>query len=291
MDPVQALREMKRRGERDVSAIVERFRHHSAHGLDICQPRWDEDRAFVEALLEDVEPGGGRDPRGDGEAARREAVQRLPRRKRRAFGRKLDRLRRFVWLREQMRDLSSRVYYQLRRHALRIGQQRGLGDDIFFMTFAEVLDDDRSQIERRREVYESFRRFNAPNEIGSRYAFTAAVPRGAMVGIAASRGVARGVARVARTAQEAARVERGAVLVCPFTDPGWTPVLERVAAVVTETGGLLSHAAVICREYGVPAVLAVSGATERIADGARIVVDADRGCVELCENVCEQGRG
>lgn len=62
-------------------------------------------------------------------------------------------------------------------------------------------------------------------------------------------------------------------MICPFTDPGWTPVLNRVSAVVTEAGGLLSHAAVICREYGIPAVLGVQSATKRIRDGQRIRVN------------------
>ena len=94
---------------------------------------------------------------------------------------------------------------------------------------------------------------------------------------------ARGPARVARTIEEAARIERGAILVCPFTDPGWTPILDRVAGVVTETGGLLSHAAVICREYGIPAVLGVPRATERIPDGARLQLLGGEGRVELVD--------
>ena len=88
------------------------------------------------------------------------------------------------------------------------------------------------------------------------------------------------MARIARTAEEALRVEAGAILVCPFTDPGWTPALERVAAVITETGGLLSHAAVICREYGKPAVLGLPDATRRIKDGERLRVDGGAGVVE-----------
>ena len=110
--------------------------------------------------------------------------------------------------------------------------------------------------------------------------------QGALRGIAASRGTACGVARVARNIEEAMRVEKGAILICPFTDPGWTPVLDRVAGVVTETGGLLSHAAVICREYGIPAVLGVPDATTRIPDGARLAIRGSDGFVEL-ENSTE----
>jgi len=188
-----------------------------------------------------------------------------------------------VWLREEMRDLSTRLYYRIRQHLLAIAERRGLADDIFFMTFQEIIADDRSNIERRREVFESNRNFHAPNEIGARFPFRPMAGGEAMRGIGASQGQVRGIARVARSVEEAARVEKGAILVCPFTDPGWTVTLDRVAGVVTETGGLLSHAAVICREYGIPAVLAIPQATQRIRDGQTILIDGGRGSVELVE--------
>ncbi|MEK7865970.1 MAG: PEP/pyruvate-binding domain-containing protein [Planctomycetota bacterium] len=281
MEPIQALREMAKRGEKDVGTLVARFRHHSRRELDIREPRWDEDRAFVEGLLASMQGSAGEDPRPAYERARAEVRGRLPWWKRRKFDRKLDRLRKFVWLREEMRDLSSRMYYLLRRYALEIARRRGLGDDIFFMTFQEVLADDRSNIARARATYESYRSFRAPNEIGSRFTFTPPPREGALRGIGASRGKARGTARVARSVEESVSVEKGAILVCPFTDPGWTPVLDRVAGVVTETGGLLSHAAVICREYGIPAVLGVAGACDRIPDGKAVTVDGGEGIVEV----------
>jgi phosphohistidine swiveling domain-containing protein len=164
---------------------------------------------------------------------------------------------------------------------LQIAERRGLGDDIFFMTFREILNDDRSNIERSREIYDSYRNFDAPHEIGSRFTFAEPATAGALTGIPASPGAVRGVARVARTVEEAMRLEKGAILVCLFTDPGWTVLLDRAAGVVTETGGLLSHAAVICREYGIPAVLGVPGATRRIPDGSTIAIDGTTGRVDL----------
>ena len=289
--PTRALREAATRGATDVEAIIQQFGHHSRRELDLRAPRWDEDRGFVEELLAQYRKGAaaGEDPRPAYERARLAERAKVWLWSRGSFDRKLDRLRLFVWLREEMRDCSSRMYHIIRKHVLALAAARGLGDDAFFMTWRELVDDDRSNIARARETYESYRRFKAPNEIGSRFAFGAARPTPAgdaatgnvIQGIGASPGTARGVARVARTVEEAARVERGAILVCPFTDPGWTPVLDRVAGVVTETGGLLSHAAVICREYGIPAVLGISGATERIADGRTVVLHGSQGRVEL----------
>jgi pyruvate,water dikinase len=281
LDPTRMLRRMAARGETDIAPLLERFAHRSRRELDISAPRWDEDRDWVAALLQRHSAAAGSDPRPFYEAARAQALAKLPRHKRRSFDAKLDRLRHFLWLREEMRDLSSRMYHLIRRYLLAIAERRGLGDDIFFMRFQEIMADDRSNLALHRERYEGFRNFKAPNEIGVRFAFAAAPGSGALRGIAASRGTARGVARVARNIEESMRVETGAILVCPYTDPGWTPVLDRVAGVVTETGGLLSHAAVICREYGIPAVLGVPQATVRIGDGTRVVIHGGEGLVEL----------
>jgi phosphohistidine swiveling domain-containing protein len=281
LDPTRALRRMAAQGETDVTPLMKQFAHRSRRELDIRAPRWDEDRQWVETLLEQHSSASGGDPRPAYEAARAEALAKLPWHKRRSFARKLDRLRHFLWLREEMRDLSSRMYHLIRRHVLAIAGKHGWGDDIFFMSVEEILSHDRSNVERARERYESFRHFKAPNEIGSRFKFDTVPAQGAWRGIGASRGTVRGTARVARNIEEAMHVERGSILICPFTDPGWTPVLDRVAGVVTETGGLLSHAAVICREYGIPAVLGVPEATLRIPDGARVIIHGGEGFVEL----------
>lgn len=280
LDPTRAIREMAARGDTDIEPLLKQFAHHSRRELDLRAPRWDEDREWVEALLRQHSQAGGSDPRPACAAARAQALAKLPWHKRSRFARKLDRLRHFLWLREEMRDLSSRMYHLIRRYTLAIAAQRGLGDDVFFMSFQEIIEDDRSNIERQRERYESFRNFKAPNEIGSRFTFDIGKVQGALRGIGASPGTARSTARVACKIEEAMRAERGSILVCPFTDPGWTPVLDRVSGVVTETGGLLSHAAVICREYGIPAVLGVPDATARIPNGVQVTVHGSEGFVE-----------
>jgi pyruvate,water dikinase len=185
-----------------------------------------------------------------------------------------------LWLREEVRDVSNRFYYLVRKYALELGRERQLADDIFFQTFQQILSDDRSQIEQNREVYDSYRRFKAPNEIGSRYRFDRSSFGDAMRGIAASPGTITATALVATSVEEAMRATRGQILVCPYVDPGWTPVLDRVGGVVTETGGLLSHAAIICREYGVPAVLGIENAVKRIPNGVCLMINGSEGLVQ-----------
>lgn len=285
MAPVRDVQSLARRDDDSLDEIIGRYRHHYRLGLDLRHPRWDEDRAFVREMLRQCPQPGGGDPHTTSSAARDAALAQLPRWKRASFRRKLDRLRTFVWLREEMRDLSNRMYHLIRRHVLEMARRHGHDDDdVFFMTFREIIANDRSQIAINRAVYEGYRNYLAPNEIrgGCTVSRPAAATRDGktLSGIGASPGVAEGVAAIAHDVQQALAMPTGSILVCPFTDPGWTPVLDRAAAVVTETGGLLSHAAVICREYGIPAVLGVAGATSRIRNGSRIIVNGIDGFVE-----------
>jgi pyruvate,water dikinase len=102
-------------------------------------------------------------------------------------------------------------------------------------------------------------------------------------GIGASVGVAEGTVRVVLGVEDFARVRRGDVLVSTTTTPAWTPLFASLAALVTETGGVLSHAAIVAREYGVPTVVAVAGATRNLPDGARVRVDGGAGEVRLLD--------
>jgi phosphohistidine swiveling domain-containing protein len=192
-------------------------------------------------------------------------------------------LRRLVWLREELRDVSGRMYYLIRRRVLALARERGIGEDIFFQTFQEIDVDDRSQIEARREVFDSFRNFQPPSVIGRQVRYERDRLTADLAGIGASGGIAEGIAHVAHNPADALRAPPGAILICPFVEPGWTPVLGRVAGLVAEIGGRLSHAAVICREIGIPAVLGVPGATRRIRAGQRVTIDGRLGLVSVQE--------
>jgi pyruvate,water dikinase len=100
-------------------------------------------------------------------------------------------------------------------------------------------------------------------------------------GFAASAGVVEGVARVVRSVQEIAKLNQGDILVCQVTNPTWAPVFQKISAAVSDIGGSMSHAAIVAREYGLPAVVGTGRATERIPDGARVRVDGGRGVVTI----------
>jgi pyruvate,water dikinase len=100
-------------------------------------------------------------------------------------------------------------------------------------------------------------------------------------GNGASRGSATGRARIIRELSEAGRLEKGDVLVCPSTAPPWTPLFAIAAAVVTDSGGILSHSAICAREYGIPCVVGTQVGTRQIPDGAMVTVDGAAGVVHI----------
>jgi len=100
-------------------------------------------------------------------------------------------------------------------------------------------------------------------------------------GFAGSPGVVEGVARVVMDVRDVGKLEEGEILVAPVTSPSWTPVFGKVAAAVSDIGGIMSHAAIVAREYGMPAVVGTGNATARISTGDRIRVDGDQGVVTI----------
>jgi pyruvate, water dikinase len=102
-------------------------------------------------------------------------------------------------------------------------------------------------------------------------------------GQAGSPGVVEGPARIVRAVEELDDVKQGEVLICPATSPSWSTVFSRVVATVSDVGGVMSHAAIICREYGLPAVVGTGSAVSSIANGQRVRVDGDRGTVTILD--------
>jgi len=113
------------------------------------------------------------------------------------------------------------------------------------------------------------------------WARTASDDGGEIRGYAASRGVVEGVARVLRSVNDIGQIREGEILVCPVTAPSWAPVFGKIKAAVSDIGGTMSHAAIVAREYGMPAVVGTGHATKRIQTGQTLRVDGDRGIVTI----------
>ena len=169
-------------------------------------------------------------------------------------------------------------------------------DDAFLFRFDELIraletegSDLRAEAVARREVLVRDAKRMPPAVLASDGEVPvlpprADLPEGALAGTAASAGVVEGTAHVVLDPATEVLVA-GEILVAPHTDPGWTPLFVHAAGLVTEVGGLITHGSVVAREYGIPAVVSVAGATTRIRSGQRIRVDGTRGLVEVLEEV------
>ncbi len=170
-------------------------------------------------------------------------------------------------------------------HAGRLSQT----EDIFFLTLPEVHEalagtDMHTRVSARRDAYEKeLSRRHVPLILLSDGTEPAArsqgaVESGALRGVPASPGIVTGNARVILDPRDAS-LSPGEILVAPTTDPGWTPLFLTAGGLVMEMGGAMAHGAIVAREYGIPAVVGVPGATERISTGMRLTVDGGAGTV------------
>ncbi|WP_203746006.1 rifamycin-inactivating phosphotransferase [Catellatospora bangladeshensis] len=294
-----------------VDAYLDRYGMRCVGEIDITRPRWRERPAtLVPAILDNVrnfEPGAAarRFERGRQQALQKEQdvlsrLRALPDGDRKAAETKrmIDRVRTFIGYREYPKyDIVSRyfVYKQaLVAEAERLVRSGVLPDveDAFYLTFQELHDAVRSGtvdarlVSERREAFRSYQALTPPRVLTSDgEAVSGAyrrddVPDGALAGLPVSAGTVEGRARVILDLAQA-DLEPGDILVTAHTDPSWTPLFVSVTGLVTEVGGLMTHGAVIAREYGLPAVVGVADATRLIADGQRIRVHGSDGYVEL----------
>jgi pyruvate,water dikinase len=218
----------------------------------------------------------------------REVLRRLPRGRRLAAWGLARLARRLLDLREDLRFFLDRVLFALRRALLELGAATGLADGVLYLTEAELrqvvagdlsLEAAQERIaRRRRELARSL--VPPPFYVGGRPVETETPGAETLAGVGTSPGRASGRARIVSDPTRAA-IAPGDVLVAANTDPGWTPVLGLVAALVVEEGGLLNHCSIVARELGVPAVVGVRQATRRIPEGALVTVDGGLGTVRL----------
>jgi rifampicin phosphotransferase len=279
--------------------------------IDITRPRWSErPTALVPLILsnvEDFEPGTGeqRFEQGRQEAQEKEQellkrLRALPDGERKAeeTKRMIDRVRAFIGYREYPKyGMISRyfVYKQaLLEEAERLVRAHVLGEeeDIFYLTLQELAEVVRTHqvdgqlIARRRDEFRSYRALTPPRVLTSDGEGISGayrrddVPAGALVGLPVSAGTIEGRARVILEMGQA-ELEPGDILVTAYTDPSWTPLFVAITGLVTEVGGMMTHGAVIAREYGLPAVVGVEHATRLIRDGQMIRVNGSDGYVEI----------
>jgi rifampicin phosphotransferase len=294
-----------------IRAFLDMYGMRCVGEIDITRPRWSErPTTLIPVILGNIknfEPGAGeqRFEQGRQEAwtEEQELLERLRalpggEQKAEEVKRKIDRVRTFIGYREYPKyGMVSRyfVYKQaLLEEAGRLVQAHVLSEkeDIFYLRFEELHEVvrtshvDKQLISQRKDAFRSYQTLTPPRVSTSDGEVIAGayrrdgVPAGALVGLPVSAGIIEGRARVILDMAEA-DLEPGDILVTAYTDPSWTPLFVAITGLVTEVGGLMTHGAVIAREYGLPAVVGVEQATRLIRNGQRIRVHGMDGYVEI----------
>jgi pyruvate,water dikinase len=294
-----------------IEAWLDKYGMRCVGEIDITRPRWSERPTTLVPIIlghiRNFEPGAAkrRFEQGRQEAWKKEQellerLRVLPDGERKAgeAKRMIDRVRTFIGYREYPKyGMVSRyfVYKQaLLEEAERLVQAHVLREkeDIFYLTFQELQDVVRTNqvddqlIRQRKDAFKSYQALTPPRVLTSDGEVIAGayrrddLPAGALVGLPVSAGTIEGRARVIRDMAKA-DLEAGDILVTAYTDPSWTPLFVAIKGLVTEVGGLMTHGAVIAREYGLPAVVGVEHATRLIQDGQQIRVHGTDGYVEI----------
>jgi phosphohistidine swiveling domain-containing protein len=292
--------------QQGLTSFLARYGFRSVGEIDLGVPRWTEDPAHLlgaianyirlddDALAPDAQFARGA---REAEAMMATLLGRVRGPRRRLLGFFLGRARALMGSREAPKFHLIRLLFTPLRELLKpVGEDLAAAgsiaspDDVFFLTLAEVRrglagENLREVVGSRRAVYvREHARRHIPRVLLSdgTDAEVALVPAGvgALRGTPASPGVVTARARVIMSPQ-GARLEPGEILVAPSTDPGWTPLFLSAGGLVMEMGGMMSHGAVVAREYGIPAVVGVAGATERITTGQLLTVDASAGVISI----------
>jgi pyruvate,water dikinase len=295
---------------RAFATFIERYGMRGTGEIDITRPRWRETPTQLIPAIEGHLRGGAagqhrRDFHTGEEEARRAAARLLERlRATPGGGLKVMVMRRLIavyrsriGLREHPKyyivrvlDLAKQAILEEAAGLVAAGLLRS-PDEAFWFSLEEfegILRTrrvDRAVLDARRDRFERDAGLRPPRVITSEGEIVTAtagiaVPEGALAGTAASAGVVEGQARIVRKL-EGSKLEKGEILIAPYTDPAWTPLFPLASGLVTEVGGLMTHGAVVAREYGIPAVVGVDRATEAIPDGALVRVNGSEGYVEI----------
>lgn len=272
-------------------------------------PTWKEQPAQVLTLVDSVPATDDMEAeiqrqKEEFQAARLQIEARLNPRGRKRFAEALNKTRNFLIAREESLHEMEGMSTITRRAVLRLGRllvEREVlenPDDVFFLLTSELVPAAEGQIQVRERVahrQQAYKQVCVAHARGLHwFEATGSIPPGSvktarkssdeiLTGAAASRGEAVGIVRIIRGPEDFGRLQKGDILVAPFTSPAWTPLFRLSAAIVTESGGPGSHAAIVAREYAVPAVVALPQATLLLKDGQRVHVDGSRGHVTVLD--------
>ncbi|MDA1640599.1 phosphoenolpyruvate synthase [Bacillus tropicus] len=294
-----------------IDAFLNKYGMRCSGEIDITKTRWSEKPTTIIPMIlnniRDFEYGASKRKFEEGlqEALKKEEelvdrLQQLPdgQQKVEETKRMIRNIRNFIGYREYPKYGMINRYFIYKQALLKEAEQLVQSgvihevDDIYYLTFEELHEVVRMKklnyelIHKQKNDYKLYEKLTPPRIMTSDGEIITGkykrenLPADAIAGLPVSSGVVEGRARVILNMEEA-NLEEGDILVTAFTDPGWTPLFVSIKGLVTEVGGLMTHGAVIAREYGLPAVVGVENATKLIKDGQRIRVHGTEGYIEV----------
>jgi len=287
----------------ELRIYLDTFGYHSEKELDVTYPCYYEDVEKVIKMFKDtLELDDSCSPIIDRQTQTAKFQEQLSKVKNSVSSRKftkivdkIDRMRNMLWWREELRDISTRFYYIIRIYTLELAEsyvKKGIIsgiDDIWFLTISDIfafmnnevdINSIHNTLEKNKKYYNSFRNYLSENEIGSVFdneGISNHNDTHQIKGIGCNNGVVTGTARVIEDLSEIDRLNINDILITKFTDTGWTNKFAILKGIVTEYGGILCHAAIISREYGIPCVVCCHNATHKIKDGSTISINGATG--------------
>lgn len=296
-----------------IIAYLNKYGMRCAGEIDITKTRWcEKPTTLVPMILNHIKESESGSGKRKFEQGRRVALKKeqeildrlkqLPdgEQKAKETKRMIDLIRNFIGYREYPKYGMVNRYFVYKKALLKEAEQLVQAnvihnkEDIYYLAFEELREVVRTNkldyqiISKRKDEYKLYKKLTPPRVITSDGEIITGkykrenLPAEAIVGIPVSSGVIEGRARVILNMEDA-DLEDGDILVTSFTDPGWTPLFVSIKGLVTEVGGVMTHGAVIAREYGLPAVVGVDNATKLIKDGQRIRVHGTEGYIETIE--------
>lgn len=293
-------------GQLTLDDFLKDFGHRAVGEFELAQPRWREGTTYLEQIIASFSQKtveSDEQTQADSlhfekqieqrEAAETELGEAIENRKnlRKQIESELDFTRRYMPFRETAKFYLMLGYEQIRRALVELDNRYELDGGIFYLVPDELdrlIKDEKfgDVIAERKTQRKLLLQIEVPDvvfsdsldRIGVELPIDAA---DTYVGVGVSAGVAKGRARVLLAPTDIQPSERDYILVCPSTDPAWTPLFMQASGLVMERGGMLSHGAVVAREYGVPAVVNIPNATQNIADGQMLQVDGNQGIVSI----------
>ena len=291
----------------DINKLISEYGYHSDKELDVAYECYYENPTpFIISIKEMIDLSDEYSPEKDKENGKKEYEKILKELENKVskstykkIYKKIFNMRNMLWWREEFRDVSTRFYYLIRIYTIKLAEKLkeesiiSSIDDIWFLKVGNLWDyldnkitkdDINNIINKNKNYYYAFKNYMSENEIGRVFSEVDEIESAkdeVITGLGANNGIVEGTARVIKDFSEIDRLKEKDILVTKFTDTGWTSKFAILSGIVTEYGGILCHAAIVSREYGIPAIVSCHDAMKKIKDGQRIKIDGGKGTIEI----------